>query len=160
MLTDETLSNSQPRKSVTGGFNKSNIPRMSSASLMNLDTMSSTKGFNALNNLFLPCINCNNLVHVDEIENHSNVCVRVKEEVIVAETSNFTCHTIDFKLRKLQEHINYLKNSELNNTPEIQKEMHYISLLSQYIIDAANISKIDNKSIAELKKISLNTDVT
>jgi hypothetical protein len=87
------------------------------------------------------------------------ICTRVKEEVIVADSSNFTYHSIDLKLKKLQEHISSLKNSENLNTNEIQKDMHYILLLLQYISDAVSVCKIDNKSITDLKRILTNIDV-
>jgi hypothetical protein len=78
----------------------------------------------------------------------------------VAESSVFTYRTIDFKLKKLQEHINSIKNSDLISGPDFQKDVHYISLLLQYILDAINLSKIDHKSISELKKILTNIDVS
>jgi hypothetical protein len=67
------------------------------------------------NFIFFPCINCNNLIHFDEIENHSTFCLKVKEEVIVAESSQFSYHTIDYKLKKLQEHINQMKNMDYSS---------------------------------------------
>jgi hypothetical protein len=98
--------------------------------LKNPDTRSSTTSaqktssnnlamYNDASAMFIPCTNCNNMIHYDEIgilklklDNHSNNCVRVKEEVIVAEGSNFTYHTIDHKLRKLEEHLTCIKNQD------------------------------------------------
>lgn len=118
--------------------------------------------------LFIPCINCNNLVHIENIEVHSNTCTRVKEEVIVAESSQFTYHMIDYKLKKLQEHLNEANNSvegqySTNNSNylsslDYSKDMHYILSLQQYITDAISMSKIGHKTIIELKKILTNID--
>jgi len=148
--TRSSITNNQLRPST-------NFPR-NSVSYVATDSSQSRSLQAPYTSFFIPCINCNNLIHMDEIENHSNVCIRVKEEVIVAEGSNFTVHNIDFKLKKLQEHINYIKNADCNNA-EFLKEIHYISLLLQYIVDTVNVSKIDHRSIAELKKISINIDV-
>ena len=130
--------------------------------------------------MFVPCINCSNLIHIEEIENHSNYCTKVREEVFVAENSQYTYHTIDYKLKKLQEHIIIIKNSDKpnydsllsvshssnymislgNNTIDLSKDMHYISSLLQYIITSITLSKIDHKTIIELKKILTNIDVS
>ncbi len=108
----------------------------------------------------MPCVNCHNLVHIDQIDDHSNKCQKVKDDVIAAETSKYSCHSIDFKLKKLQQNIVFIKDMEMSQiNSDINKEMHYISLLLKYIQDASKISKIDNKSVVELKKISLNIDV-
>jgi hypothetical protein len=130
--------------------------------------------------MFIPCTNCNNMIHYDDIgilkiliiDEHSNKCVRVKEEVIVAEGSNFTYHTIDHKLRKLEEHLTSIKNQDSNgrviilklvkNTPtfnELVKDMHYLLPLRQYILDVMEISTISQISITNLKKILTNIDV-
>ena len=44
------------------------------------------------------------------IENHSTSCIKVKEDVLKAESSTFSYHTIDYKLRKLQEHLNKIQS--------------------------------------------------
>ena len=93
---------------------------------------------------------------MDDIENHSNSCTKVKEEVFQAETSQYTYHSIDYKLKKLQEHTNYIEAEKLE---DFIKEMHYITSLNKYIIDSISLSKIDHKSILELKKILANINV-
>lgn len=82
--------------------------------------------FNNQNNLnYIPCINCNNMVNIEEIgkkniwnlilvDSHSNFCTQVKDEVILAETSHFSYHAIEYKIKKLLEHVNLIKNSQLN----------------------------------------------
>jgi hypothetical protein len=140
--------NTQPRPTITSNITyETNPSRKSVIQLPKNDIM------------FVPCVNCGNLIHMDDVEDHSNVCVRVKEEIIVAEKSQYSYHTIDYKLKKLHEHLNQLKNSEKNVNDDLSKEMHYILLLSQYIMDAISIAKISNKMLAELKKILINIDV-
>jgi hypothetical protein len=160
--------------------------RRSTNSLLTTESFYSKKTLSPLvnNYLFIPCINCNDLVNVDEIgnyyqriklnfeqpfnfvnifiyllESHSNHCTTVKEEVIIAEKSVHTYHTVDFKLKKLHEHITKMKENEKEN-PEFVKEAHNISLLLQYISDVINISKIDHKNITSLKRHLKNVDVS
>lgn len=92
------------------------------------------------------------------LESHSNTCTTVKEEVIIAETSVYTYHTVDFKLKKLHEHITKLNELEKDN-PVFLKEVHYITLLLKYIEDVIEINKIDHKNITALKKQLKNIDV-
>jgi hypothetical protein len=99
------------------------------------------------------------LFFINLLEKHSNHCTRVTEEVIIAETSLHTYHTVDFKLKKLHEHISTMKENEKEN-PEFIKEAHNISLLLQYISDVINISKIDHKNITSLKRHEKNVDVS
>lgn len=47
-------------------------------------------------------------------DSHSNLCLQVKQEVIQAETSQFTYHAIEYKLKKLLEHITSVKNNQTN----------------------------------------------
>jgi hypothetical protein len=96
----------------------------------------------------------------------------VKQEVIVAEGSNFTYHTIDHKLRKLEEHLTNIKDQNdsgrllnlqvVKNTAtfnELAKDMHYLLPLRQYILEVIEVSKISHGSLLTLKKILTNVDV-
>jgi hypothetical protein len=75
-------------------------------------------------------------------------CTNVKEEVIKVESSAFSYHTIDYKLKKLQEH---LKKIELQivksniilkkvSTEDLTKDAHYFSLMNKYIEDSLSMS--------------------
>jgi hypothetical protein len=150
-IYDSSRSVTQPRTSTTSMISEPNQRR----SVMNTYTTSTL--------VFMPCINCGKEVHVDDIESHSNFCTRVSDEVIKADLSKFSYHTVNYKLNKLQEHINTIKNYESNyNTPlEMSKEMSYIStVLLQYIIDGLSYEKINIHSIKELKKILTNLEVS
>jgi hypothetical protein len=160
----ETPSSSKMTSNNSVNNNNNNKPRNTITSSITYETNMSRKSVIQLPKneiMFVPCINCGNLVHIDDIDDHSNVCVRVKEEIIVAEKSQYSYITIDYKLKKLHEHLIQLKNSEknLNVNDDLSKEMHFILLLSQYILDGIGIAKISNKSLAELKKILINIDV-
>jgi hypothetical protein len=109
--------------------------------------------------LFIPCTNCANWIPMEDIEDHSEVCVKVIEEVIQAESSPYTYKIIDFKLKKLHDHLMNLKNSNKKLNDEILQDMHYIVTLIQYISDTRDIAKIGNKSLVDLKKILINIDV-
>jgi hypothetical protein len=98
------------------------------------------------------------------LDDHSNNCIRVKDEVIVADTANHSCHTLDLKLRKLEEHLSNIEKHDISvknssSFSDLCKDMHYLSLLKQYIIDAILITSINHSSITSLKKIITNIDV-
>lgn len=118
------------------------------------------------NFMFIPCINCNNLINIEELEKHSEDCTNVKDDVILAESSSKPNKNYDFKLNKLLEHIKNLKSHESIQelTPaayaEFQKDLGSITLLNQYILDTINCTVIDHKSISEMKKILTNIDVS
>jgi hypothetical protein len=108
---------------------------------------------------YIPCINCGNWVHLDEVEKHSNTCVEVKEEIILTESSPYPYKSIDYKLNKLLEHLNNLKNSENKTNEEFLNDKHIVVSLSHYVSDTLEIVKICNKSLIDLKKILINIDV-
>jgi hypothetical protein len=108
---------------------------------------------------FIPCINCGNWIQLDDVEKHSNYCVRVKAEILSSESSPYPYKSIDYKLQKLLEHLNNLKNSEKIPTEEILNDKHFLFSLSKYISDSLQIVQISNKSLVDLKKILINIDV-
>jgi hypothetical protein len=133
------------------------------------------------NLLFVPCLNCNDMVHLDDIENHSNYCIVIKEECDKAEKSKYAYHAVDFKLKKIHEHILSLQSEEdLNKSismekskvqklnikdsnkkkNELSKEVHIFHLLEITIKDTINIAKISSSSITTLKKFLINLDVS
>ena len=44
-------------------------------------------------------MNCGNLISFDKIENHSLTCIKVSEEIIKIEGSNYELYSIDYKLK-------------------------------------------------------------
>lgn len=111
--------------------------------------------------LFIPCMNCGNMIHLEEIEQHSNHCVEVKKDIVVAETSKYTYNTIDYKLRKLHDHVNNIRNlnNQMKLKSEFSREMHHFHTLSQLLADSISLAQINNSTLTELKKLLLSLDV-
>jgi len=145
----------------------------SSSTLNKLETMTSTinskrkasvKFLDENNNnniqqktlFFIPCINCNNLIHMNEIERHSNLCTKVKEDVIKAESSNYSFHVIDYKLKKLKENLSKIQNS-LDS--EYEKDRHLYEIINKYIDNALTLSTIHLNTLNMIKKIVSNLNV-
>lgn len=103
------------------------------------------------NSLYIPCINCDNLVNVEDIDFHSNQCVTVKKEVY--ETDYDRIKGVNFKLSKLEENLIRIKSR-----PDFDsnKDNYYLLTLFQYVQDALN--DIDNSSPKNLKKILVNIE--
>jgi hypothetical protein len=57
----------------------------------------------------------------------------------MAESSQYSYHVIDHKLKKLNEQITLIKESEIINPQESLKDLHIITLLLQYISDSISI---------------------
>lgn len=130
------------------------------------------------NLLFVPCLNCNDMIHLDDVENHSNYCIIIKEDCDKAEKSKYAYHAVDFKLRKIHEHILTLQTEDdvnksitieksklqsINDSKkknDLSKEVHIFHILGITIKDTISIAKISNSSITTLKKFLINLDVS
>lgn len=108
---------------------------------------------------FVPCINCNNIISVSNIESHSDICVNIKEDVKQVEQSKFTYHLVDFKLKKLMEHLLNLQESAPTKS-ELMKEIHIIHILLQTVKETISTAKITIASINLLKKLLISIDVS
>lgn len=51
----------------------------------------------------VPCTNCSKLVHVDNVETHTDKCYFINEDIAVAEITNNPINIFNFKLQKLKE---------------------------------------------------------
>lgn len=125
---------------VKGGLHQdSGTPRNSNSSQI---IVKKKKSGGTLNNqLSIPCINCGSLVDIDDIENHSNSCLKVKEEVLESMNQEASIDSFNTKLKKLDECI--AKNKKSDN-----KDAHYYFSLSEYINNASG-------NLLYLSKISL-----
>jgi len=92
------------------------------------------------NQLSVPCLNCGNLVDMNDIENHSMSCLIVKEEVM---NENRDLISYNIKLKKLDEFI--CKSKKTDN-----RDSHYFVSLSEYINNAA--SKIITLMVLRIKR--------
>ena len=91
------------------------------------------------------------------IENHSINCTKVKDEVMKIESSQFCFHVVDYRLKKLSEHVLDIQTLKKDN--ETLRDMHYFSTVYQYIEDAIDLKNINVSNLGLLKKIVLNVDV-
>ncbi len=89
------------------------------------------------NQLSVPCINCGNLIDIDEIEDHSNSCLKVKEEVLEVSRRNSNIKDINNKLSKLDE---CLSKNKINEN----KDAHYYVSLSEYLNTVSGNNSYNN----------------
>ena len=109
--------------------------------------------------LSILCMNCGNSIPVDEIEEHSKFCTKVSEEIIKNESNHYEVYHINYKLKKLGEHVESYTQPDSKLPKNLEKEIKCIStLLSQYINDTLNIEQISTKTFQNLKKIFQNVD--
>jgi hypothetical protein len=83
--------------------------------------------------------------------------VKVKEEVIKIESSQYSFHVVDYRLKKLQDHLINLKS--VNPGVYTIKDSHYFSSIYKYIEDALECQRINHSTITALKKIITNVEV-
>ncbi len=112
---------------------------------------------------FIPCMNCGNLISFDEIEKHSYTCTKVSDEIIKNDISKVELNPIDYKLKKLQEHLlsllnmNNKKNNYENKKNDIEI-MFLSTVLSEYIKEVLELQNIDIPSIKQFKKVLKNLE--
>lgn len=109
--------------------------------------------------LYVPCINCSNLISVDSIESHSDICLTIKDDVKQVEESKFTYHLVDFKLKKLKDHLQSMQESHLKKN-ESETDLETMQVLLFTIKDAISTAKIAVSSINLLKKLIISLDVS
>lgn len=176
---DEKSQTSSPYQGFFGSINENKAfkfvpqekqpldPNRDSSLKLNKNTSSSTFTNTAKSDLlddkkannydYIPCVNCNNMVHINDIEKHTDICNKVVEEVKKVEDSKFSYHVVDFKLKKLAEHVVSMQK----NTPyEINKEAHIIEIISNTIKETIQTAKISSSSLIALKKFIVNLDVS
>lgn len=81
----------------------------------------------------------------------------MKDEVLKIESSMYSFHLVDYRLKKIEDHIISLKN--VSNDHNLLKDSHYFSSIYKYIGDAIDCQKINNNTIILLKKIVINIEV-
>ncbi len=125
----------------------------------NLATLSNISNLNNKvkneDTLFIPCINCNNLININLIDAHTNTCFSVNEEVKKIEEANLSFQQVDFKLKKLLNHLLQIYDGTSANN-----DSHYLHILIQSMKDTLDVNKITNTSLTLLKKLTLNLEVS
>ena len=107
----------------------------------------------------MPCLNCNKLININEMDEHSNKCYKMKKNIDINESDkNTQLNIIENKLKNILE---YLNKNDTNKNPEelIQKLKSIIEeILSTKEINSfsiENLSNIGNK-INNLMEKNLN----
>jgi len=107
--------------------------------------------------MHIPCMNCGNLISLNDIEKHSLTCTKVSEEVMKSESSKYELYSIDYKLKKLNEHLSSILNETKDNNYDY--EMQYLStILLEYVKKVLILQKIDIPTIKEFKKVVKNLE--
>lgn len=105
--------------------------------------------------LYIPCINCGDLIHIDFLEEHSNQCFIFKSEIITSESIVCSITCIDDRLIRLKSHVNMISDKQKS----FNKEIHYFYTLSHALEEAILLNEINNSNLILLKKLLLNLDV-
>ena len=107
----------------------------------------------------MPCLNCNKLININEMDEHSNKCYKMKKNIDINENNkNTLLNIIENKLKNILEYLN--KNDINKNTEELNGELKlivenilFIKEINSFSIE--NLSKINNK-INNLMENNLN----
>lgn len=74
-----------------------------------------------MQNYSVPCMNCENLVPIEEIDGHAATCCKVSKNVTAVQKSNSWCDEINFKISKLRESL-----QQFCKTEQRQENMKYL----------------------------------
>ena len=107
----------------------------------------------------MPCLNCNKLININEMDEHSNKCYNYKKNNDINEKNkNSQINITENKLKNILEYLN--KNDINKNTEELNGELKliienilFIKEINSFSIE--NLSKINNK-INNLMENNLN----
>ena len=109
----------------------------------------------------VPCMNCGNLININDIENHSLICLKVSDEIMKNESSKYELYSIDYKLKKLKEHLLSILNKSNNINSKNDNDIEIIdlsSILLEYIKEIIVLQKIDIPTIKKLKQLIKNLE--
>ncbi len=109
----------------------------------------------------VPCMNCGNLININDIENHSLICLKVSDEIMKNESSKYELYSIDYKLKKLKEHLLSILNKSNNINSKNDNDIEIMdlsSILLEYIKEIIVLQKIDIPTIKKLKQLIKNLE--
>ena len=105
-------------------------------------------------------MNCGNSIPADNIEEHSKTCVKVSEEILKNDNNKNEIFSINFKLKKLKEHLTSINTGEIKIPTNIEKEISFIStVLLEYVNECINLETINLNNIKNFKKILKNLEM-
>ena len=106
----------------------------------------------------IPCLNCDKLINIDEIDEHSNKCFNTKKNNNIKENSDDYITIIENKLKNILEYLKKLGNNNIfdNNISKMEFNEHseIIEELKLNINKILEIKEFNFSSIDELNKIN------
>ncbi|CAD8190307.1 unnamed protein product [Paramecium pentaurelia] len=98
----------------------------------------------------VPCINCENLIPINEIDIHTIQCLSVSKSVSTLLKSNKIMDEINFKIQKLRDSVLQLnqKESNLDNI----KYLNRADEMSEYILMIHNTNQIELRKLYDLNQ--------
>ena len=140
--------------------NNNNNNKNFSSSNISLKRVNSKESTNSNGLLYINCMNCGNSIPADNIEEHSKTCVKVSEEILKNDNNKNEIFSINFKLKKLKEHLTSINTGEIKIPTNIEKEISFIStVLLEYVNECINLENINLNNIKNFKKILKNLEM-
>ena len=100
----------------------------------------------------IPCLNCDKLINIDEIDEHSNKCYNINKS-----NSDNYINIIENKLKNILEYLQKIEKNDINNiniiNSDFKDNLDLISKLRENIIQILNIKEINSSSINNLSQI-------
>lgn len=111
-----------------------------------------SNGQNPSQLIFIPCINCGNDIAVNEVEKHSMICTFAKKNEDETNNNDNGVYQINYKIRKLKEHIKSIMDCEVK-TPPIFKENfdRYSSTLIEMLSESLSCDKANLQNVKKMK---------
>jgi hypothetical protein len=94
----------------------------------------------------MPCLNCNKLININEMDEHSNKCYKMKKNNDINENNNN--NQINIIENKLKNILEYLNKNDTNKNPE-----ELIQKLKSIIEEILSINEINSFSVENLSNI-------
>ena len=96
----------------------------------------------------MPCLNCDKLINIDEIDEHSNKCFNIKKNNNINERINSDyINIIENKLKNILEYIEKIEKNDINNSKLIQD-------LKSFVKEILSIKEINSFSLEILSTIN------
>ena len=111
------------------------------------------------NIISVPCINCEKMININEIDEHSNKCYKINEEIKYNYSVKNYISIIDNKIKNLYFHIsNIQKEKKYNQYDKIGFDEFFdlITTLNQKIEEILGTKLVNSLSINKLSKINNN----
>ena len=110
--------------------------------------------------LYIPCMNCGNEIPVNETEKHSSICLTVNSDIINKENNGKEFEFINYKLNKINTHLNNIYLGKLDMvTDTLKKEVSiYGRELYKFVSESINVEDATLNNIKYLKILYSNCE--